>query len=129
MSQRLKDLAGDLREIAAAIDAEASPPVIDIQAGGLTLADALGIITREIPDDYATLTLQLARFQKRGEIEVAWNVYDGKNTRAFKGKTLESVLKQLTDAIEADKQKPQTIDDAQAVIEGTTQPKDGEPPF
>lgn len=129
MSQRLKDLAGDLREIAAAIDAEASPPVIDIQAGGLTLADALGIITREIPDDYVTLTLQLARFQKRGEIEVAWNVYDGKNTRAFKGKTLESVLKQLTDAIEADKQKPQTIDDAQAVIEGTTQPKDGEPPF
>jgi len=129
MSQRLKDLAGDLREIAAAIDAEASPPVIDIQAGSMTLADAMGILTREIPDDYATLTLQLARFQKRGEIEVAWNVYDGKNTRAFKGKTLESVLKQLTDAIEADKQKPQTIDDAQAVIEGTTQPKDGEPPF
>lgn len=129
MSQRLKDLAGDLREIAAAIDAEASPPVIDIQAGSMTLADAMGILTREIPDDYVTLTLQLARFQKRGEIEVAWNVYDGKNTRAFKGKTLESALKQFTDAIEADKQKPQTIDDAQAVIEGTTQPKDGEPPF
>jgi len=129
MNHRLKELAGDLRLISDELFEQATPPVIDIQAGGLTLADAMGIITREIPDDYATLTLQLARFQKRGEIEVAWNVYDGKNTRAFKGKTLESVLKQLTDAIEADKQKPQTIDDAQAVIEGTTQPKDGEPPF
>lgn len=129
MSQRLKDLAGDLREIAAAIDAEASPPVIDIQAGSMTLADAMGILTREIPDDYVTLTLQLSRFQKRGEIEVAWNVYDGKNTRAFQVKTLESALQQFTDAIEADKQLPQTVDDAQAVIDGTIQPKDGEPPF
>lgn len=129
MSQRLKDLAGDLRELAAAIDAEASPPVIDIQAGSMTLADAMGILTREIPDDYVTLTLQLSRFQKRGEIEVAWNVYDGKNTRAFQVKTLESALQQFTDAIEADKQLPQTVDDAQAVIDGTIQPKDGEPPF
>jgi hypothetical protein len=129
MNVRLKELAGDLRLISDELFEQATPPVIDIQSGGMTLTDAMNVITREIPDDYVTLTLQLARFQTRGEIEVAWNVYDGKNQRAFHGKTLESALKQFADAIEADKQKPQTIDDAQAVIDGTIQPKDGEPPF
>ena len=129
MNVRLKELAGDLRLISDELFEQATPPVIDIQAGSMTLADAMGILTREIPDDYVTLTLQLARFQKRGEIEVAWNVYDGKNTRAFQGKTLESALKQFTNAIEADKQKPQTIDDAQAVVDGTKKATEEDPPF
>jgi len=119
MSQRLKDLAGDLREIADRLHEEATPPVIDIQAGGMTLADAMNVIAQEIPEEYATLSLNLTRYLGKKQPEVAWNIYDGKRKRAFNGKTLESALKQFTDAIEADKQKPQTIDDAQAVIDGT----------
>jgi len=129
MNHRLKELAGDLRLISDELFEQASPPVIDIQAGSMTLTDAMNVITREIPDDYVTLTLQLARFQERGGIEVTWNVYNGKSSRAFNGKTLESALKQFTEAIDADKQKPQTVEDAQAVIDGTKKATEEDLPF
>ena len=124
MSQKMKDIADDLRQIATEIENELTVKPLDVKRGNVTLAEAFKMLTGELGNEaYCTIKMEVTNSSSGFKTE--WRIYDG---NAFhEAKSLDGALSKFMES--RVKPEPTDLDAVTEIIDGVKPEKIEEPAF
>lgn len=128
MSQKLKDIADDLRQIATEIEAELTVKPLDVKRGNVTLAEADRLV-RTTLGDRKSYNIGLSVWNHCGpELVIEWAIYTAHDSVHYKGASLDKALSKFMEAY-GPKPEPTDLDAVTEIIDGVKPEKIEEPAF
>ena len=124
MSQKMKDIADDLRQIATEIDNELTVKPLDVKRGNVTLAEAFKMLTGKLGNE-AYCSIQVDVTHSVVGFKTNWKVYDGKEFH--EAKSLDGALSKFMES--RSKPEPTDLDAVTEILDGVKPEKIEEPAF